>query len=309
MDRRAFLAAAAAVPLSLRADTRPPLALVTADKEAAVVLVDAASGRLVRRISTRPGPRSIERVGEHSLVAHTAYGEVTLLEGTTVKAVVGGFGEPRYTAAAPGGRHAFVTDSGRGEVAVLDVLRARVVARVALGGPARHVSIDRAGRTLWVALGSRAREAAIVDVTRPLRPRHVGTIRPPFLLHDVGLVPGTGHVWVTSGDRGTLAVYDGRTGRVVRRLAAGAPPQHVTFERGRAFVTSGDDGTLRVHALADGRVLRETRVPVGSYNVQWGPGLILTPSLDEGTLCVVDTAGRLLQRVRVARSSHDACFM
>jgi len=309
MNRREFLAVAVAAPFALRAGVRGPVALVTADTEAAVVAVDALSGQVLRRIATRPDPRSIERVGETAVVTHTAIGEVTLLRGLRIEHVLRGFGEPRYTAGTPDGRHAFLTDSGRGDLAVLDVLKGRVVARLHLGGWPRHVSIDHAGRTLWVALGTEARELAVVDVTRPLQPRRTGTIRPAFRLHDVGFVPGTRHVWVTSGDRGTLAIYDARNGHVLRRLPAGAPPQHVTFDGGKAFVTSGNDGTLRVHSLADGRVLRTTAVPVGSYNVQQGPGRILTPSLEHGTLCVLDTGGRVRRRVAVSRSSHDACFI
>lgn len=306
MNRREFLAAAAAVPFTL--ERQRTLALVTADTESAVVAVNPFSGRLVRRIRTRPDPRSIERVGETAVVAHTATGEVSLLRGLSVWHVVEDFGEPRYTAAAPNGRYAFVTDSGRRELAVIDVLRARVGARLHLGGWPRHVSIDQSGRTLWVALGTASRDLAVVDVTRPLHPRHVGTIRPSFRLHDVGFVPGRGHVWISSGDRGALAVYDARTGHVLRRLWAGSPPQHVTFDSACAYVTSGNDGTLRVHSLADGRLLRQTRIPVGSYNVQFGPGRILTPSLERGTLCVLDTNGRVNRTIRVAHSSHDACF-
>jgi hypothetical protein len=93
------------------------------------------------------------------------------------------------------------------------------------------------------------------------------------------------------------------------RIAAGAPPQHVTFIGAHAYVASGDDGTLRVHDLADGRLLRTTRVPVGSYNVQEGFGLVLTPSLSHGTLCVVRRSGALARELRAARSSHDACFV
>ena len=36
--------------------------------------------------------------------------------------------------------------------------------------------------------------------------------------------------------------------------------------------------------------------------------MVLTPSLSQGTLCVVDQRGRLRNRLRVAPSSHDACF-
>jgi DNA-binding beta-propeller fold protein YncE len=294
VNRREFIAAAAASPFVLRSGTSSPLALVTADAEAAVAVVDPIGGRVLRRIATRPDPRSIERVGETALVAHTATGEVSLLHGFTVRHVLRGFGEPRYTAASPDGRHAYVTDSGRADLAVVDVLRAVVVARLHLGGWPRHASIDAAGRTLWVALGTAARNLAVVDVTRPVRPRHVGTIRPPFRLHDVGFVPGTRHAWVTSGDRGVVAIHDARTGHVLRTLASGSPPQHVAFDGSRAYVTSGDDGTLRVHAL-NGRLLSVTPIPVGSYNVQRGVGRILTPSLAHGTL-------------HIASSSHDACF-
>ncbi|MFL5951918.1 MAG: YncE family protein, partial [Gaiellaceae bacterium] len=258
MNRRDFLAAAAAAPIALRSGTqRAQLALVTADTEAAVVVVDPFAGRVVRRIATRPDPRSIERVGETAVLAHTAIGEVSLLRGLAVQDVVRGFGEPRYTAASPDGRYAYVTDSGRADLAVVDVLRARVVARLHLGGWPRHLSIDAAGRTLWVALGTAARELAVVDVARPLQPRHVGSIRPAFPLHDVGFVPGTRHAWLTSGDRGVVGIHDARTGRVVRMLAAGSAPQHVAFDGARAYVTSGNDGTLHVHDLS-GRLLRTT---------------------------------------------------
>jgi DNA-binding beta-propeller fold protein YncE len=320
MDRREFLAAAAAAagaslafaPAGLaRVRGGTPLALVTADLESAVGAVDLSTGRIVRRLATLPGPRSIESVaGRAAVVAHTGEGALTLLDGVSleVRRVLRGLGEPRYTAASPDGRHAYVTDSARGELVVLDLRRARVVRRVDLGGPARHVSIDRTGRTLWVALGSKAELVAVVDASEPERPRVVRRIDPPFLAHDVGFTPGGARVWVTSGDRGVVAVYEASTERVLFTVSAGSPPQHVTFVGGAAQVTSGKDGTLRVHAL-DGRVLRTVRVPVGSYNVQEGWGVVLTPSLDRGTLCVLDARGRLRERVQVARSSHDACFV
>ena len=94
-------------------------------------------------------------------------------------------------------------------------------------------------------------------------------MRPPFLAHDVGFTPGGRRVWVTSGDRGRIAIYDARTGGLVRTIAADAPPQHVTFVDDRAFVTSGDDGVLRIHAL-DGRRVGSVAVPLGSYNVAAG---------------------------------------
>jgi hypothetical protein len=318
VNRREFLLTAAGLPLTLRFAPSAlaggtPLALVTADTEAHVVAVALGSGRIHRRVATVAGPRSIESVGERlAVVAHTTEGAVSILDGVELRVVrvLRGFDEPRYTAAAPDGRFAFVTDSKRGEVVAVDLGRLRAVGRVAVDGPARHLSITPDGRRLWVALGSKAAELVVVDVAEPSRMRVAGRLRPPFLAHDVGVVPGGSRAWVTSGDERRIAVYDVRAARILFSLPAGSPPQHVTFLAGRAHVTSGDDdGTLHVHRLADGRLLRTTAIPVGSYNVQQGFGLVLTPSLQRGTLCVLDRHGAMRERVQAAASSHDACFV
>jgi DNA-binding beta-propeller fold protein YncE len=315
MDRREFLAAAAA-PLALgvvpaafaRSSGGTLVALVTADLESSIVVVELSTGRILRRLSTPPDPRSIESIGiVGALVAHTAGGRMTFVDSDLrVHPIAGAFGEPRYTAVSPDRRFAYVTDSERREVVVVEVSGRRVVGRTAVGGPCRHIGIDREGGRLWVALGSKAPSIVVLSLAEPRRPRVVGRIRPPFLAHDVGFTPGGRRVWVTSGDRGRAAIYEARTGELVRTIAADAPPQHVTFRGDRAFVTSGDDAVLRLHAL-DGRLLRSAPVPAGSYNVQQGWRWILTPSLSQGTLCAFSPVGAQLHELRVARSSHDAC--
>jgi DNA-binding beta-propeller fold protein YncE len=310
MDRRRFLLAAAAAPLALRdvpaalAAAAGPLAFVTADTEAHVALVDLAAGAVRKRIATEPGPRSVERVGARAVVAHTAIGAVSVLDGSGVRHVLHRFDEPRYTAAARDGRHAFVTDSGRVELATVDLVRGEVVARLKLRLWPRHLSLSRDGRTLWVGLGTASPELVVVDVRDPRRPQVRGRVRPPFPAHDVGFAP-SGRVWVTAGEARSIAVYE--RGRV-HMLPADAAPQHVTFLDGRAFVTSGDDGTLRVYDERAARLLRTTAVPVGSYNVQFAAGRVITPSLNAGTLCVLDAEGGERNHVHVAASSHDACL-
>jgi DNA-binding beta-propeller fold protein YncE len=310
VDRRRFLLAAAAAPLALRempaalASADEPLAFVTADTEAHVALVDLDAGVVRRRIATEPGPRSVERVGGAAVVAHTVMGTVSVLDGSGVRHVLHGFEEPRYTAAARDGRHAFVTDSGRVELATVDVVRGEVVARLRLRLWPRHLSVSSDGRTLWVGLGTASPEFAVVDVSDPRRPHVRGRVLPPFAAHDVGFAP-SGRTWVTAGEAGAIAVYD--RGRV-RVLPADAAPQHVTFLDGRAFVTSGGDGTLRVYDERTAHLLRTASVPAGSYNVQFAAGRVITPSLNAGTLCVIDAGGVQRRRVQVAASSHDACL-
>jgi hypothetical protein len=314
VNRREFVIAAAALAIAPEALARQlkdgrPVALVTADLESRVVVVNLATGRVLRRIPTLPDPRSIERVGDTAVVAHTANGAVTLIDATSlrVRKVLHAFEQPRYTASSQDGRYGFITDSGLQAVVVVDVLRRQVVRRLDVGGPARHISVDHKGR-LWTALGTKAARIAVADVRDPLRPRLLGRIKSPFLAHDVGFVPGGQVVWVTSGDRRELALFDRRTARPIKRLQAGAPPQHVTFRGRLAFVTSGDDGTLRTHDAQSGRVLRTADIPIGSYNVAEGFGLVFMPSLSQGTLCLADGTGRVTRSVDVARSSHDACL-
>lgn len=286
------------------------VALVTADLEARLVAVDLATGRIRRYVSTLPEPRSIEAVGDTAVVAHSEHGAITLVRSATlgVVRVLQGFGEPRYTAGDPAGRLAYVTDAERGEVVVLDVIRGRVVGRVRVGAGARHITIDPAGRRLWVALGTKAQRIAVVDVARSARPRLLGLLRPPFLAHDVAWAPDGARVWVSSGERNELGLYNARTGKVLKTVSGDAPPQHVSFRGGRAYVTSGESGTLRVHR-ATGQALATTGVPYGSFNVSQGHGWIVTPGLGGGSLCILDAAGQLLRRKQVARSSHDACIV
>jgi hypothetical protein len=287
--RREFIALAAAAPFAARsvlaAAAAGPRALVTCDSESRLAVVDLGSFRVVDSIATHPDPRSVELVGTRAIVCHTAVGAVSIVGANGVEHVLRDLAEPRYTAAHPDGRHAFITDSGRSGVVAVDVVRGRVLGRVKLPGWARHITIDAAGRRLWVGLGSASERVAVVDAAG--------------MRHDVGVAPD-GRLWITAGVDSRLAIGSASH-------AADLAPQHVTFGTRVAYVTSGDAGTLRVLTL-DGRQLRQTLIPIGSYNVQHGFGRVLTASLAHGTLAVLDRRGALLARIPVADSCHDACF-
>lgn len=318
MNRRSFVFAAAAplvaaaFPRSLQAAQAGggTVALVTADLEAHLVAVETTTGRIVKRIATAPGPRSIEsNAFGQALVAHTTQGRLSVVDAATLSVVgeIGGLGQPRYTAMHPSERIAYVSDSKRGEVAVVDLVRREVVRRVGVPGPARHLSLSGDGALLWTALGTKAERVAVLDLRDATRPRLVRTFATPFLAHDVVFSPD-GSVWVTSGSERRIAVYDARGRGRPRLLAADAAPQHVAFAGTRAFVASGDDGIVRFHRR-DGSLLGLTRVPVGSYNVTVGGERIVTPSLGQGTVALLDPHGNVRRLRRIARSAHDACVV
>ena len=316
MNRREFVLAAAGAALSVRSPSAfasrlggTPLAYVTADLESHVVVFDLSTARIVDRIRTGPGPRSIEAVrGRLAVIAHTGHGAVSLLDSVTgrLRTEIESFAAPRYTAVQPGLPYANVTDSEREEVVVLDVDRGRVLWRTAVPGPARHVSLSPDGQTLWTSLGTAAARVAVLDTSDPRRPKLRRTVAPPFLAHDVVFAPDGRTVWVTSGDARRVAIY--RDGRPRRILPAGSSPQHVAFGHDKVFVASGDDGTVRRHRL-DGDLLRESRVPVGSYNVSFQHGRLVTPSLGAGTIALLDGNGRVRAVRTVARAAHDACIV
>ena len=320
MKRRDFLAAAlvlAAVPGRAlgRATGGAAVALVTADLEAHVVALELSSGRVVKRIRTAPGPRSIEASPYGQVVvAHIPAGVVTILDAATlsVRAVLHGFGEPRYAAMHPGEPLAYVTDSALEQVVAIDLDRGRVVHRTRVPGPARHVSVD-AGTTLWTVLGSAAERVAVLDLADPRRPRLVRVFEPPFRAHDVVFAPDGTHVWVTSGASNALALYrqarrrsDACLRRERRRSTSRSPT------RGRSSRAVGTEPLQR--RRPDGSPLRTTRVPHGSYNVTFGAPsetfghpAVVTPSLNEGTVAVLEPNGAVRFVRHVTRSAHDAC--
>ncbi|HST26693.1 MAG TPA: hypothetical protein VLJ76_11965 [Gaiellaceae bacterium] len=313
MDRRQFLLGASGLLLAprLRLATAPrKVALVTADLESRLVAVEIPSGRVLRHVPTLAFPRSVQRVGDSAVVAHSDLGAVTIVDGPTlsVRHVLHGFAEPRYTIGHPDGRHAWITDAGRGEVVALDVHTGRVLGRESVGPRARHITLDTNARTLWIALGSKAEEIAVVDVSRPDRPRLLSRFRPPFLAHDVGFAPDGRHAWVSAGDAFRLAVYDARSGRLLSQPYGDFAPQHVTFAGDLVYVTSGWNGSLRVYRT-DGKPLSRTTVPVGSYNVQADFGWVVTAALGHGYFTLADDRGRVVRSEKIARSSHDACIV
>jgi DNA-binding beta-propeller fold protein YncE len=283
--------------------------LATADLEARLVAVDLLNGAILGHIPSTAYPRSIETVGNTAVVAHSERGVVSLVDGATqrITHVLDGFGEPRYTAGHPDGRHAYVTDAKTGELVTLDIQAGRILAHEPVGLLARHLSINHAGTRIWTALGPKAEQLATVDVSDPSRPRLLGHLSPPFLAHDVAWAPDGNHIWVSSGDSHGLLVYTPE-GKIVARLPADAPPQHLTFDASTAYVTSGLSATLRRYSL-DGKQLSLTRVPEGSYNVQYARQRVVTPALGYGSLCILNQAGTLLHRDQIANSSHDACIV
>jgi DNA-binding beta-propeller fold protein YncE len=136
----------------------------------------------------------------------------------------------------------------------------------------------------------------------------VGSFHPPFLAHDLLFSPGGRDVWVTSADTSYVAVFSVGTRRLLFRVPAGPPPQHLVFAAGYAYITSGYGSSIEKVNLLTGRVVRRTGAPYGSFDLDAAGGYVATASLLKGTLAVYDKQLRLIRIRQLAPSTEDVAL-
>jgi DNA-binding beta-propeller fold protein YncE len=309
MDRRQFLFAAAATPFALaRPAGGTPVALVTAETDSDLLAVSLANARILRRVHLPADPENVDvHPAGPAVVVSSRAGAVTILAWRSLRIVgtLRGFENPHIAEISPDGKWAYVTDDGSGLLSVIQLTRARVVHRVLVGAGAHHMAWSADGRSVWVALGERARTIVVLDASRPSRPRVVATFDPGFGAHDLGFSPDGRGVWLTSDDGTAVVVVDAASRRRVFTVDVGPPPQHVAFgPRGFAYVTSGY-GSRIVMANERGRILRTAATPYGSFNLTTAGGLVVTSSLLRGTLTELDDRLQLRRTSRVASATRD----
>jgi DNA-binding beta-propeller fold protein YncE len=274
----------AAVPASQAARLGgTPVALVTAEAQNQLLVVDLSTGHVIQRLRMPTDPQNVETTptNDAGAVVSTRGGAVTLLAlpRLRVRRTLTGFRTPHIAAFAPKGRYLYVTDDARGQLVTIGVRRARVASRSFVGFGAHHMAFrpDRSSISVF--------DVRVVS-TRASRQADS--------LHDLAFTP------------------DGRRDRLrplaedypeFRTIPAGQPPQHVAFGR-YAYVTSGNDGQLRVFSRS-GRLLGVARTPVGSFNLGLGWGVV-TPSLTQGTLTQLRVSGSRVWTRCVASAARDA---
>lgn len=172
-------------------------------------VIDAATGREVRRVPLGPYPRGIAVSPD----GRTAY--VAIMGGTDIVTVdlgsfaVGCFegvgGGPRHVVIGPDGAHLYVTLNRDGRIAKVDTRTGEVVATVATGSAPRSMDIAADGQSLYVvnygsATVSKVTTADMVEVQEE-----------PTGEHPIGVTydPLTGRVWVACYS-GQIQIFDDR---------------------------------------------------------------------------------------------------
>jgi DNA-binding beta-propeller fold protein YncE len=285
-------------------------ALVTAQTEERLLVVAMPAGRVVRAVRIGADPGYVDATRHVVVVVSSNPGAVTLLDRRSLRVLkmIRGFDAPHIPAISPDGRYAYVTDDASGELAVIDLLSHKLLGRVFVGAGAHHLAFSPDERHVWVALGQTAQTITLLRARDPGHPHVVGSFHPPFLAHDLLFSPGGRDVWVTSADTSYVAVFSVGPRRLLFRVPAGPPPQHLVFAAGYAYITSGYGSSIEKVNLLTGRVVRRTGAPYGSFDLDAAGGYVATASLLKGTLAVYDKQLRLIRIRQLAPSTEDVAL-
>ena len=262
-----------------------PVALVCAEASNEILAVSLGphGGHVLKRVRL-DDPLMVAAPRHGPAVVVDPHGTVTLLGWHSLRPVkvLRGFQRPEVAAVAPGGRYAYVSDAGDGEVIVIDLERRAVVRRVFVGLQAHHLDFSPDGRRLWVALGETASTIVRLDTTNPRRPRVVDRIHPRVTAHGIEFSPDGRTVWVSSSAAPFVTVFDAATGAAVRRIAAGTGPQEIAFSGKRALVTSGYGSSLEAVSWRTYGRHGSVSMPYGSFNLATFGGNAVSSSVLTG---------------------------
>lgn len=291
--------------------TPPVQALVTAETENRLLVVDVPSGRDVRRLAMPTDPEDVSaNSGACSsiVVTSAAAGKVTVLDRETLgrRRVLGGFGTPHIAEIAPGGQYAYVTDDSRGTVTAIYLGDAHVTSTIHVGPGAHHLSFDAARRRAWVALGESARTIVILSTADMAQPHVISRFDPGFPAHDVEF--DRQRAWITSADGPDVSVFDAIDQRLLFRVPVGVGPQHVAFTGRFAYLTSGYGGVIVKVEAATGRVVARAAAPYGSFELDARQGYVVASSLLRGTLAIYNPQLKLLRVDHLAPATREVAI-
>jgi DNA-binding beta-propeller fold protein YncE len=306
-----FVAALLVVlPAQARVSGGTAVALVTAETQNELLAVSLPPQHVLRRVHVAADPQNVAVVGASAVVVVStkSHAVTVLTPALKVVRVFQGFRAPHLAAIFPDGKHVYVTDDATGRLAVIELTRPSVVARVFVGIGAHHLALSPDGNRAWIALGEHARTIVILDTASIVHPRVIDRFDPGFAAHDLGFNAADGRVWVTSDSDDRVRVFAAATHRLLFSVTVGPPPQHVAFgPRGQAYLTSGY-GSRIVAASRFGSVLRTAAVPYGSFNVATAGDFVVTSSLLRGTVTELNAQLRVVGTLKVAPAARDVAI-
>jgi YVTN family beta-propeller protein len=288
----------------------------TADEgDNAVTMVELGTGQ-TRQTALPISPHNIQISDDGSLlflvgalageegVGHVhgaeAEGRIVVLDPETLEealpAIVAG-DHPAHVVVDADNRSAFVTDSGRNSVLVVDLEAARVDREIPTCGYPHGLRLSPEGGELYVAC-VQSDEVAVIDVAAGIEAARIEVGRAPV---QVGFTPDGGEVWVSLRDDDAVAVIDTGTREVVEKVAVGRGPIQVFgTPDGRSMYVANEgteaepDNTVSVVDVEARRMVATITTDAGAHGVVVSTDgeLAFVSNLFAGTISVIEVAGQ-----------------
>jgi YVTN family beta-propeller protein len=199
-------------------------------------------------------------------------------------------GAPSATSESPATGTAgrvFVTNEGSGDISVVDVATARVVATIPVGKRPRGIRASADGRLLYVALSG-----------SPIAPPGVDedTLPPPDKAAD------------------GIGVVDVATLRLQRVVKGGSDPEQtaISADGTKLFVANEDVGEVSVIEIASGKVLATLAVGGEPEGVDLRPdgGVVYVTAEEDNQVSVIDTATlKVVATIKVGPRPRSTAFL
>ncbi|MEH6419944.1 YVTN family beta-propeller repeat protein [Pseudomonas sp. CGJS7] len=218
--------------------------------------VSLEDGRKLGEFPTNTGPHEIvvSHDGATALVANYGNGEkpgntlsVLDLRGGAAPRIIelGEHGRPHGLRFLPGDREALATTEASRHLLRVDIASGKLVAEIALGeGKGHMVAVASDGKTAYVTKVDRGTVSRI-DLTRNAKTDEVDA---GAGAEGVAVRPGSGEVWVSNREAGSVTVHDPRTLAIRHTLPSPGFPIRVAFtaDGRQALVSNARAATLSV---------------------------------------------------------------
>lgn len=247
-------------------------AAVVSTRGGAVTLVDPRTLRVQRILRGFGSPHiaAFSPDGEYLYVTDDARGQLAVIRNRVVRKLFVGYGA-HHMAFSPDQRRLWIVLGERARsIAVVDThrpARPRVLGHVDPRGLAHDAAFTPDGRFVWVAYD----DSSYVRVFRAATGRPVATLYagppPGHVRFDAasGIARFGRYAYVTSGNAGTVRVFDWRRRRLVRIVHTGPGSFNLDIDRGLLATSSLTQG--RLFAWDNGRALLNKAVASAARDV------------------------------------------
>jgi len=243
----------------------------------ALVVVDLASERVVRRLESGDDPEGFDLSpdGTQIYVANEAPSHTTVIDVASGKIVghVKVAAEPEGIATHPDGKVAYTTSEAENHVDVVDVAARRVVATIPTGVRPRIALFTRDGARAFVSneLGG---SVTAIDVAGQRPTGDIKIAQENARPMGLALSPDDKTLFVTTGRGKGVAVVDVASLRVTRLVAdVGARPWGIAIsdDGTQLYTANGGSHDVSVIDVASGRIVRRIAVGKSPWGVLFVP--------------------------------------